>query len=321
MLNPTLIVISWLIIGPAFPFAIAISILVIGLMPVLRHRFHHKTVALISLMGFMFVQSILIVFLIHLRFGQPVPPPNSTLRGAWLFQALFGLDLRLAELGAIAAICVGVYIEFGRSRLGLSQMFPNSTFSEPTRDLVRMAKRLSKSAGIQRPELCLIDSGSPSAFAVRTKSKYTVAVSVGLLESLDTNEVEACIAHEVSHIKNRDFALRLIVTIARIALFTRLLSYFIETAFYRTRELLADRTVANLIGGPGPLISALTKMQQANCSNETLVRSPVCCFLGKKHRFEVLSRHPNLSTRIALLRELELVENATDEVASKIQWG
>jgi heat shock protein HtpX len=307
MLNTTLIVLSWLTIGPALPFSIATGILAVGLMPMLQHRFHQKTVALICVMGLMFIQSILIVFVIHFQSGQPILSPNSSLPGAWLFQALFGLDLRLAELGAIAAICVGVYIEFGRSRLNLSQAFPNFVFSEPTRDLVQMVNRLSKRAGIQCPELCFLDSGAPSAFTLRTKSKHTIAVSIGLLESLDMAEIEACIAHEICHIKNRDFTLRLIVTIARIALFARLLSYFIETAFYRTRELLADRTAANLIGGPGPLISALTKLQQANCANENLTGSPVCCFLGKKNRFEVLSRHPNLSTRIALLREMELI--------------
>jgi heat shock protein HtpX len=226
--------------------------------------------------------------------------------GVWLFQLLFGLDWHLAELGAFAAISVAVYVEFGRSRLNLTQAFPDLAFSEPTLDLVQMVTRLAEKAEIEYPDLRLVDSGTPSAFTVRSKGKYTIAVSIGLLESFDMPEIEACIAHEISHIRNRDFALRSIVTIARIALFTRLLSYFVETAFYRTRELLADRTAAILMGGPGPLISALTKLHQAEYGGENLIGISVCCFDGKRSRFELLSKHPNLSDRIRLLSEMEL---------------
>jgi heat shock protein HtpX len=179
------------------------------------------------------------------------------------------------------------------------------SFYEPTYDLEQMVKRLAKKANIECPDLSLVDSGAPSAFTVRTRGKYTIAVSIGLLESFERSELEACIAHEISHIKNRDFALRSIVTIARIALFARLLSYLVETAFYRTRELLADKTAALLLGGAGPLISALTKLQSAECVDESLAGSAICSFCGKKNISELLSKHPNLGTRIRLLKEME----------------
>jgi heat shock protein HtpX len=213
--------------------------------------------------------------------------------------------LPLAELGVVAATCIGIYIEFGRSRLNLSQAFPNVAFFEPTSDLVETVRRLAKSADIVCPDIRLVDSGAPSAFTVRTRDKYTIAISIGMLESFERSEVEACIAHEICHIKNRDFTLRTIVSIVRVALFTRILSYFVETAFYRTRELLADGTAALLMGGPRPLISALTKLQKANCVGENLTGSMICLFDGKKSVLELLSKHPNLSTRIRFLKELE----------------
>ena len=280
--------------------------MLVGVITLLRRHFGSKTFALISVMGLMFIECILIVFVIHFQLWQPIRPPSLPMPADWLFQLLFGLDFRLAELGAIAAICVAIYVEFGRSRLNLAQAFPDLAFSEPTLDLVQIVKRLAKHAGIECPDLRLVDSGAPSAFTVRSKGKYTIAVSIGLLESFDITEIEACIAHEISHIKNRDFALRSLVTIARIALFTRVLSYFVETAFYRTRELLADRTAAILMGGPGPLISALTKLRQAEYVGENPTGTAVCCFDGKMGRFELLSKHPNLSNRIRLLIEMEL---------------
>ena len=171
-------------------------------------------------------------------------------------------------------------------------------------------KRLATAANIQCPELCLVDGGTPCAFTIRSRGKFTIALSIGLLESFDKSEVEACLAHEIAHIKNRDFALRTMVTMARIALFAKILSYFIETALYRTRELLADKTAASLVGGPNPLISALTKLQEASVVDETPIGNTICFFHAKKGAFELLSKHPSLSTRIRMLKEMETPQKA-----------
>jgi Zn-dependent protease with chaperone function len=96
---------------------------------------------------------------------------------------------------------------------------------------------------------------------------------------------------------------------ARIALFARVLSYFVEAAFYRTRELLADRTAAVLMGGPGPLISALEKLQNASSTDAALTTNPVCFFDAKKGLFELLSKYPSLTTRIRLLKKMRGLES------------
>jgi len=305
MIDLVIVVLSWLFIGPALPLSLMVEgILIVSLMSVLRYRFHQKTIALMALMGLMLIQCMAVVLIIHFRSWQPISHSNFSIPAAWLFRDLFRLDLPLAELGLVAATCIGVYIEFGRSRLNLSQTFPNVAFYEPTSDLVETVKRLARNAEIQCPDLRLVDSGALSAFTVDTRGKYTIAISIGMLEAFEKKEVEACIAHEICHIKNRDFALRSIVTIVRVALFTRILSYFVETAFYRTRELLADRTASFLIGGPGSLISALTKLQKTDIASEPLAGSMICSFNGKQGVLELLSKHPALSTRIRLLREL-----------------
>lgn len=72
-------------------------------------------------------------------------------------------------------------------------------------------------------------------FTVRANRRYTIAASIGLLESLSEKEVEACLAHEVAHLKNRDFIVRAIATVSKLAVFARPVGYFVEPAVYRAR--------------------------------------------------------------------------------------
>ena len=310
MISSALVVLSWFLIGPPFPLAIVFECCVmLAIVCLLRHRFRHETFALITMMGLMLIQGIVIVFVMHFQPWQPGPNPNLTFPGASLLQTFFRLELPIAELGAAAAVCVGIYIQFGRSRLDLAQAFPDLAFYDPSPDLVQRVERLAACAKIPCPTVRLVDSGAPSAFTFRARGEYIIVVSIGLLESFDDIEVEACIAHEISHIKNRDFTLRTMVTIARVALFTRVLSYLVESAFYRTRELIADRTAATLMGGPGPLISALTKLQKTEYTVENFAGAAICRFDGRKGIIELFSKHPNLSTRIRLLMEMESPQN------------
>jgi len=304
VINPVfLVILSWLLVGPPLLITVAILFIVLGLVSVITRNFRRKALALMGIMGVLFVQCILFVFVLYFVH------PDANAPGVWLFQMLFGVDLHLAELGAIAAILGALYIELVRSRLDLFRAFPNLTFSKPANDLIQMTHRLAASARIKCPGIVLLDSGLPSAFTVRTRRAYTIAVSVGLLESFEPAEVEACLAHEICHIKNRDFALRSIVTVAKIALFARVLSYLVEAAFYRARELTADRAAAALIGGPGPLISALAKLQEANSSGN-IAGTFACCLDGERRTLEILSKHPNLKRRIGLLREMEPAESS-----------
>jgi Zn-dependent protease with chaperone function len=281
--------------------------LIVGLATALRYRFRAKSVALAALMGLMLTQCIAFVLLLPFGFSQPANHPNLPSSAAWLVQLLIWLDAPLAALGISAAVGAAIFLEIARSRLSLTQVFPNLAFHEPPAQLAQMVKRLAERAKIECPQVYLVDSGAPAAFTIRSRSKYTIAASIGLLESFEGLELEACIAHEICHIKNKDFTLRAFVTIGRVALFTRLLGYFLETAFYRARELLADRSAAVLIGGAQPLISALTKLQNANCLTE-VSGGHICLFGGEGTAFGLLSRHPNLNTRIDALRNLEFSE-------------
>jgi Zn-dependent protease with chaperone function len=132
-------------------------------------------------------------------------------------------------------------------------------------------------------------------------------LTVGLLESFDEIEVEACIAHEIAHLKNRDFFIRSLATLAKIALFAKPLSYLIEPAIYRAREFLADKTAASLMGTAKPLISVLSKLLEQNLPTMAAPLGGMCscCLSGRPGSLKIFDKHPDLNSRIQLLQKLQ----------------
>jgi heat shock protein HtpX len=164
-------------------------------------------------------------------------------------------------------------------------------------DLHAMVERLSSLAQIQTPKVAIVRSDVPNAFATgRSPANTVVAVTTGLLERLQPDEVESVVAHELAHIANRD---ALVITLASFfqmvgALFSRrrfgtrdfaeevklndfrdrvafaiikpfaLLFYAFTTvltlAMSRYREYAADRGSALLTGRPEQLMSGLQKI-------------------------------------------------------------
>ena len=85
---------------------------------------------------------------------------------------------------------------------------------EENPELWNIVENLSITAGLPMPKLCIINDVSPNAFATgRNKEHAVVAVTTGLLQILDKNEIEGVIAHELSHIGNRDILLSTVVVV------------------------------------------------------------------------------------------------------------
>ena len=135
-----------------------------------------------------------------------------------------------------------------------------------------------------------------------------MAVSVGLFESLNAEELEACLAHELSHLKNRDFIVRFLATMGKVGLFSRPWGYLIEPAIYRDRELLADKTAAEMLGGPKALISALTKIRESQTYefNQSGSIGMTCLFslVSNNRLMQLFDKHPAISARIRALEEM-----------------
>jgi heat shock protein HtpX len=159
-----------------------------------------------------------------------------------------------------------------------------------------MVERLAAMADLPKPKVAIIQSDVPNAFATGRNPKHSaVAVTTGLWERLEPQEVEGVLAHELSHIANRDvlvmtlasFFAMLAGMITRIAMYsgmmggggrdrdsgppvwiivmlvsiiTYALSYVLIRTISRYREYGADRGAAILTGAPEHLMSALQKI-------------------------------------------------------------
>jgi heat shock protein HtpX len=160
-----------------------------------------------------------------------------------------------------------------------------------------LVERLCTVADLPKPRVAVINSPVPNAFATgRNQKSAVVAVTTGLMNKLDTQELEAVLGHELTHVKNRDV---LVITIASflstvawfimrfslysslfrggsrgksagagiiiflVSLLVWLISYLLIRALSRYREFAADRGSAIMTGNPPALISALLKISGA----------------------------------------------------------
>jgi heat shock protein HtpX len=194
---------------------------------------------------------------------------------------------------------IGAYWYSDKLVLKMSGAHPVSADSH--KDLWNILENLSITAGLPMPRLYIIADEAPNAFATgRNPEKAVVAVTTGLLSILDKNELEGVIAHELSHIGNRDmlvmtvvvvllgfitllsdFFLRmtlfggnrnsesggraqliLIIAGLTLAILSPLIAKLIQLAISRKREFLADASGVLLTRYPEGLASALEKISQ-----------------------------------------------------------
>lgn len=203
--------------------------------------------------------------------------------------------------------------------------------------LLDTVARLSDRAGIRMPEVAVYE-GEPNAFATGAfKNSSLVAVSTGLLESMNHEEVEAVLAHEVAHIQNGDMVtLTLIQGVVNtfVVFFSRIIGYIADKAinkdgngdgiasfvvslvfqilfgilasmivawFSRHREFRADAGAAALMGQPQSMISALARLQQMQTGG--LPQNMAAMGIGASASvMQLFATHPPLEERIAALQ-------------------
>jgi heat shock protein HtpX len=195
--------------------------------------------------------------------------------------------------------------------------------------------------GLPMPRLWLIQEAAPNAFATgRNPSHASVAVTAGLLERMDDRELEGVLAHELSHVKNRDILISsvaatiaaAITMLARMAFFfggrgdgednrggafgmlfmlilAPIAAMLIQMAISRTREYSADADAARFTGGPDGLISALRKLEHYS-KRIPMDASPATAHmfiikpLSGQSMMRLFSTHPATEQRIARLQAL-----------------
>ncbi len=211
-------------------------------------------------------------------------------------------------------------------------------------ELHRMVERLAAEAGIPKPRVAVVQSPVPNAFATgRSPSNAVVAVTDSIQRLLTREELEAVVAHELAHVKNRDvltmtiasFVSMLAFMVMRYALFFSyggdrrdsgpiivawivsvlvwIASMILINALSRYREYAADRGSAILTRRPRTLISALTKisgrMDYVPPEKRREVEGANAFFiipaLSGSTLMELFSTHPPLEKRIAALEQIE----------------
>jgi heat shock protein HtpX len=203
--------------------------------------------------------------------------------------------------------------------------------------LVATVRRLADKANIGMPEVAVYE-GAPNAFATGAfKNSALVAVSTGLLESMNREEIEAVLGHEITHVSNGDMVtLTLIQGVLNTFVFflSRVVGFIVDKAVFRTergigpgfyitvivsqivfgilasmivmwfsrqREFRADAGSARLLGTPQPMIGALTRLGglQPGALPQSMAASGIS---GTPGWAALFSSHPPIEERIAALQ-------------------
>ena len=216
-----------------------------------------------------------------------------------------------------------------------AQLIQDGEYEEVT----QIISHLIQKEKMPMPELYVINSDQPNAFATgRNPKNAKVAVTTGILKLLNRDELEGVLAHELSHIKNRDILVSSIAAMlaAAISFMSRMVfwgggnrnrnthpaviviamiaapigSIIIRMAISRTREFGADKTGAEISGNPLALASALEKIERyANVPmdvnpavSQLFILDPLKAFSGNSFS-KLFSTHPPTKERVRRLRQ------------------
>lgn len=249
-------------------------------------------------------------------------------------------------IGAVLALAIvgGTYWFSDKIAVAAARAKPVSREEAPR--LYEIVADLARRDGIPMPRLYVSPEAQPNAFATgRGPNHAVVAVTQGILQVLDDDELRGVLAHELSHVRNRDIligsvaaAVALMITfVARIAMFSAifggggdnegggnvigllamailapLAAGLLQMALSRSREYQADASGAHLIGEGEPLARALQKIEAAAKRTPMDVNpAEATAYIinplsGRKVNFaNLFSTHPPTEERIARLRNFD----------------
>ncbi|CAN5194321.1 zinc metalloprotease HtpX [soil metagenome] len=272
-----------------------------------------------------------------------------------LYVAFVGVLLAVAKSAVVALLIAAgflVFQYFASDRIALFAMGGKEVDARQAPGLHAIVDRLCALADMPKPRVAIADVDMPNAFATgRNPSHAVVCVTTGLMRRLDEPEVEAVLAHELSHVAHRDVAVMTIASFLGIAagLVTRFafyssmfgggrdreggapvilvvmlvsivvyaISFLLTRALSRYRELSADRAGAILIGRPSTLASALTKVsgQMSRIPSRDLRRAePLNAFFFTPALSKDFSLSTLFSTHPSLPRRLEQLSRLENEL-------
>lgn len=261
----------------------------------------------------------------------------------WAFAYTQG-DVSIAYGVIVAAGIYAILQYFIASRLAMSMTGAREIEKRDNPRLYRMVENLAITSGMPMPKVYIIDDPAPNAFATgRDPKNAIVGATTGLMDIMNDRELEAVMAHEMSHVRNYDIrvsmiafglvsAIGLLSDIAIRMLFfggggrrnnnthpiilivgvvviilAPLIAMLIQFAVSRQREYLADASGSLLTRDPEGMASALGKLQQYGRPMQRQSSATAHMFLNNplKSGFisKLFSTHPPLEDRIARLEK------------------
>jgi heat shock protein HtpX len=251
---------------------------------------------------------------------------------------------RLSSMVLVMALFMGAQFFFS-DKLALYSMGAREVDPDEYPELHRAVERLSQQADLPKPKVAVADSRVPNAFATgRSQKSAAVCVTTGIMNTLDQEELEGVIAHELAHVKNRDVMVMTIasflstiaflivrwgwlfaggrdrggqqaapVIVAILAsLVVWIVSFLLIRALSRYREFAADRGAAVITGKPSALATALMKIDSGMekvPKDDLRSQSEMNAFFIIPIRGDWIGRlfstHPATEKRIDRLRDLE----------------
>jgi heat shock protein HtpX len=234
---------------------------------------------------------------------------------------------------------------FGSDKLALAAMGARQVTPAEAPQLHAIIDRLCVQADLPKPKVAIVNTRMPNAFALgRSPKNATVAATTGIMELLSPAELEGVLAHEITHIANRDV---LVMTLASffatiaayivqfgfffgggssddddnasflvlflVSLAVYVVSFFLMQALSRYREFAADRGAAIITGRPSALASALVRISSGMeriPQKDLRAQAELSAFYffppGAKTAIGGLfATHPPMEKRIAALQRLE----------------
>jgi heat shock protein HtpX len=234
---------------------------------------------------------------------------------------------------------------FVSDKLALRAVGAREVSPQEAPELHAMIERLCIQADLPKPKVAVMHTAMPNAFAMgRSQKSATVCATTGIMELLSPAELEGVLAHELTHVINRDVAIMTLASffasiasmivqfgfffggggdddddgpgflvVLLVALAVYIISFFLMMALSRYREFAADRGAAVITGRPSALASALMKISgtmERIPQSDLRAHSEMNAFYifparAKQSLFNIFSTHPPMEQRIARLERLE----------------
>jgi heat shock protein HtpX len=233
---------------------------------------------------------------------------------------------------------------FGSDKLALHAMGAREVTPQEAPELHAMIERLCIQADLPKPKVAVAQTEMPNAFALgRSQKSATVCATTGIMKQLSPAELEGVMAHELTHVKNRDVVIMTVASffasvasiilqfgfffggssgddddgpgffvVILVSLAVYIISFFLMMALSRYREFVADRGAALITGRPSALASALRSIASGMDrlpQKDLRVANELSAFFisppSKQAVMGLFATHPPLEKRIEALARLE----------------